>query len=91
MAGGAGVEEHSILLREPLQRVARSVYPIMGVVYDGDWAARTGEQIKSDDYTIKGVDTASRRYHALNPEGFYWRTRRSSCWSSKWPSTSAEG
>lgn len=28
---GAGVEEHSILLREPLQRVARSVYPIMGV------------------------------------------------------------
>ncbi|HEY0226129.1 MAG TPA: oxygenase MpaB family protein, partial [Mycobacterium sp.] len=35
---GAGVEEHSILLREPLQRVARSVYPIMGVVYDGDRA-----------------------------------------------------
>jgi uncharacterized protein (DUF2236 family) len=27
---GAGVEDHSILLREPLQRVARSVYPIMG-------------------------------------------------------------
>ena len=42
---GAGVEEHSILLREPLQRVARSVYPIMGVVYDGDRAAQTGEQI----------------------------------------------
>ncbi|HXY67214.1 MAG TPA: oxygenase MpaB family protein, partial [Mycobacterium sp.] len=36
---GAGVEEHSILLREPLQRVARSVYPIMGVVYDGNRAA----------------------------------------------------
>ncbi len=35
---GAGVEEHSVLLREPLQRVARSVYPIMGVVYDGDRA-----------------------------------------------------
>ena len=41
---GAGVEEHSILLREPLQRVARSVYPIMGVVYDGDRAAQTGQQ-----------------------------------------------
>lgn len=27
---GSAVEEHSILLREPLQRVARSVYPIMG-------------------------------------------------------------
>ncbi|HYY01018.1 MAG TPA: oxygenase MpaB family protein, partial [Mycobacterium sp.] len=43
---GAGVEQHSILLREPLQRVARSVYPIMGVVYDGGRASATGEQIK---------------------------------------------
>ena len=44
---GAGVQDHSILLHEPLQRVARSVYPIMGVVYDGDRAAQTGAQIKS--------------------------------------------
>ncbi|ETZ98244.1 hypothetical protein I547_6669 [Mycobacterium kansasii 824] len=69
---GAGVTEHSILLREPLQRVARSVYPIMGVVYDGDRAARTGEQIKGYHHTIKGVDAEGRRYHALNPETFYW-------------------
>lgn len=69
---GAGVEDHSILLREPLQRVARSVYPIMGVVYDGDRAAETGEQIKSYHKTIKGVDAEGRRYHALNPETFYW-------------------
>ncbi len=69
---GAGVEEHSVLLREPLQRVARSVYPIMGVVYDGDRAAQTGQQIKGFHATIKGVDTAGRRYHALNPETFYW-------------------
>ena len=69
---GAGVEDHSILLREPLQRVARSVYPIMGVVYDGDRAAQTGEQIKSYHKTIKGIDAEGRRYHALNPETFYW-------------------
>jgi uncharacterized protein (DUF2236 family) len=69
---GAGVEEHSILLREPLQRVARSVYPIMGVVYDGNRAAQTGAQIKHYHHTIKGVDGAGRRYHALNPETFYW-------------------
>lgn len=69
---GAGVTEHSILLREPLQRVARSVYPIMGVVYDGDRAAQTGEQIKGYHRTIKGVDAEGRRYHALNPETFYW-------------------
>jgi len=69
---GAGVEDHSILKREPLQRVARSVYPIMGVVYDGDRAGRTGEQIKGFHTTIKGTDTRGRRYHALNPETFYW-------------------
>ena len=69
---GAGVEEHSALLREPLQRVARSVYPIMGVVYDGDRAAQTGAQIRGYHETIKGVDAEGRRYHALNPETFYW-------------------
>src|ERR1700741_4780880 len=51
---GAGVEEHSILLREPLQRVARSVYPIMGVVYDGDRANQTGQQIQRYHGHIKG-------------------------------------
>src|SRR5690242_1464491 len=69
---GAGVEEHSILLREPLQRVTRSVYPIMGVVYDGERAAQTGQQIRGYHNTIKGVDAEGRRYHALNPETFYW-------------------
>ena len=69
---GAGVEDHSILLREPLQRVARSVFPIMGVVYDGDRAAQTGAQIRGYHETIKGVDATGRRYHALNPETFYW-------------------
>ncbi|MFV8311058.1 oxygenase MpaB family protein [Mycobacteroides chelonae] len=69
---GAGVEDHSILLREPLQRVTRSVFPIMGVVYDGDRAADTGRQIRGYHSTIKGVDSKGRRYHALNPETFYW-------------------
>ena len=48
------------------------MYPIMGVVYDGDRAAQTGAQIKGFHTTIKGVDAAGRRYHALNPETFYW-------------------
>jgi uncharacterized protein (DUF2236 family) len=69
---GAAVEEHSILLREPLQRVARSVYPIMGVVYDGDRARETGARVKGFHTTIKGTDARGRRYHALNPETFYW-------------------
>ena len=48
------------------------MYPIMGVVYDGDRAAQTGQQIKGYHRTIKGVDAEGRRYHALNPETFYW-------------------
>src|SRR3954466_8818191 len=69
---GAGVEDHSVILREPLQRVARSVYPIMGVVQSHDRAAQTGEQIKGYQKTIKGFYAQGRRYHALNPEFFYW-------------------
>ena len=33
---------------------------------------RTGAQIKQYHDTIKGVDGTGRRYHALNPETFYW-------------------
>jgi uncharacterized protein (DUF2236 family) len=42
------------------------------VVYDGDRAADTGAQIKGFHHGIKGVDGQGRRYHALNPETFYW-------------------
>ncbi|MBW0014593.1 oxygenase MpaB family protein [Mycobacterium sp.] len=69
---GAGVEEHSTVLREPVQRNVRATYPIAGVVFDGDRAARTAEQIRGYHETIKGVDGAGRRYHALNPDTFYW-------------------
>jgi uncharacterized protein (DUF2236 family) len=44
----------------------------MGVVYDGDRAAQTGAQIRSYHHTIKGIDQQGRRYHALNPDTFYW-------------------
>lgn len=69
---GAGVEEHSSLWREPLQRVTRSVYPIMGVVYDGARAQQTGAAIRDWHRDIKGTDAQGRRYHALDPETFYW-------------------
>ena len=64
---GAGVEDHSILLREPLQRVARSVFPIMGVVYDGDRAAQTGAQIRGYHETIKGVDATGPALSRAQP------------------------
>jgi uncharacterized protein (DUF2236 family) len=69
---GAAVEEHSTFTREPWQRVLRSLYPIGGVVFDGDRAPVTGAEVREYHTDIKGVDAKGRRYHALNPDVFYW-------------------
>jgi len=39
---GAAVEEHSTFFRERWPRLMRSLYPIGGVVSDGDRAPTTG-------------------------------------------------
>ncbi|MDT5002443.1 MAG: hypothetical protein QOK12_4548, partial [Mycobacterium sp.] len=49
-----------------------SLYPIGGVVFDTDRAPRTGAEVRDYHTDIKGVDAQGRRYHALNPEVFYW-------------------
>ena len=69
---GAAVEEHSTFPREPWPRVLRSLYPIGGVVFDGDRAPITGAQVRDYHIDIKGTDAKGRRYHALNPDVFYW-------------------
>lgn len=69
---GAAVEDHSTFFRERWPRLLRSLYPIGGVVFDGDRAPVTGVQVRDYHITIKGVDGAGRRYHALNPDVFYW-------------------
>ncbi|WP_435405619.1 oxygenase MpaB family protein [Mycolicibacterium komossense] len=69
---GAAVEEHSIFFSERWPRLLRSLYPIGGVVFDGDRAPATGAEVRDYHIDIKGVDSQGRRYHALNPEVFYW-------------------
>ncbi|PJK22024.1 oxygenase MpaB family protein [Mycolicibacterium goodii] len=69
---GAAVEEHSIFFRERIPRLLRSLYPIGGVVFDGDRAPQTGAQVRDYHIGIKGVDAQGRRYSALNPDVFYW-------------------
>lgn len=69
---GAGVEEHSRFFEERTQRLFRSLYPIGGVVFDQDRARQTAEEIRGYHTDIKGIDDKSRRYHALNPDTFYW-------------------
>lgn len=69
---GAGVAEHSSFFEERWERLLRSLYPIGGVVYDGPLAAETARQVRGYHDTVKGVDRYGRRYHALDPETFYW-------------------
>lgn len=69
---GAGVEEHSIFFDERWQRLYRSLYPIGGVVFDGDRAERTALAVRGYHDNIKGIDAKGRRYHALDPDTFYW-------------------
>ncbi|TVT53807.1 DUF2236 domain-containing protein [Amycolatopsis rhizosphaerae] len=69
---GAGVEEHSRFFEERWQRLFRSLYPIGGVVYDGPRAAETARMVRGYHDGIKGVDRHGRRYHALNPDTYYW-------------------
>ncbi|MET9258504.1 oxygenase MpaB family protein [Amycolatopsis sp. NPDC004079] len=69
---GAGVEEHSRFFEERWQRLFRSLYPIGGVVYDGPLAYRTALEVRGYHDRIKGVDKKGRRYHALDPDTYYW-------------------
>jgi uncharacterized protein (DUF2236 family) len=69
---GAAVEEHSIFFIERMPRLFRSLYPIGGVVFDGDRAPKTGAEVRDYHIGIKGVDGQGRRYSALNPDVFYW-------------------
>ena len=69
---GAAVKDHSIFFTERLPRLFRSLYPIGGVVFDGDRASQTGAEVRDYHVGIKGVDEQGRRYSALNPDVFYW-------------------
>ena len=69
---GAAVEEHSEFFKERWERLMRSVYPIVGVTFDGDRAPQTGAEVRDYHRNIKGVDRNGNRYHALDPDVFYW-------------------
>jgi uncharacterized protein (DUF2236 family) len=69
---GAGVSEHSDFFRDPFDRIFRSLPRILGVVYDGSRGEVTGHKVRDFHRDIKGVDDAGRRYHALDPDTYWW-------------------
>lgn len=68
----AALLQHSDFFENPWNRLLRSAPPILGVVYDGDRADRTGGWVRDQHKTIKGKDAGGRDYHALSPDAFYW-------------------
>ncbi len=71
-AFGAASLQHSAIFTEPLDRLMRSMPPIYGIVYDGASTGETTRWLLSQHLGVKGTDHNGKRYHALNPETFYW-------------------
>lgn len=69
---GAAVEQHSRFFTERWQRLNRSLYPIDGMVYDGDRAVATAREVRGYHAGISGYDRHGNRYHALDPDTFFW-------------------
>ncbi len=67
----AALIDHSDVFENPLQRLIRSAGPILGVVYDEDGEA-TARWVRDQHPPIRGRDALGRRYHALDPDTYYW-------------------
>jgi uncharacterized protein (DUF2236 family) len=68
---GQGVLDHSVFFDDTAARVKRSIPPIMMTVY-GASDDNPGQQIRDFHLNIKGDMPDGRRYHALDPETYYW-------------------
>ncbi|MGI5163337.1 oxygenase MpaB family protein [Spirillospora sp. CA-253888] len=68
---GAGVGEHSAFFDAPFDRIHRSVPQIWATILDPDGPARA-RRIRDLHKGIGGMDEHRRRYHALEPDTFWW-------------------
>lgn len=63
--------DHSDYFGNPLDRILRSSGPILGVIYDHD-VTKTATWVRDQHREIKGKREDGKRYHALDPEAFFW-------------------
>lgn len=68
---GQGVEDHSAFFTEPWDRIHRSVPQIWATILADDADTR-GLAIRDLHRDIKGTDARGERYHALDPDTFWW-------------------
>lgn len=71
---GAGVTDHSNFFDDPYDRIFRSIPYIWGSIFtaDEDEGAARGRTIRDFHPDIKGTDHHGNRYHALDPDIFWW-------------------
>ncbi|WP_203338349.1 oxygenase MpaB family protein [Nocardioides limicola] len=69
---GRGVEQHSEFYDEPFERLLRSVPQIVGIIFDGDRSLGQAHRVRDFHADIKGTMADGSRYHALDPETFFW-------------------
>jgi uncharacterized protein (DUF2236 family) len=65
------VDQHSVIFGDFLGRTRRTAIPVLNTVYDADPTA-WGRKVRDFHRDIKGTMADGNRYHALNPELFYW-------------------
>lgn len=68
---GQGVLDHSVFFSDTAARVKRSLPPIFMTVYGAD-DDHPGQQVRDFHHEIKGRMPDGQRYHALDPETYYW-------------------
>ncbi|GAC56496.1 hypothetical protein GOHSU_08_00240 [Gordonia hirsuta DSM 44140 = NBRC 16056] len=66
-----GVEDHSVIFSDFIGRARRTAPPVMRTIYSDD-PYRWGHMVRDYHRNIKGTISDGSRYHALNPELFYW-------------------
>lgn len=71
---GAGVTDHSNFFDDPFDRIFRSIPLIWGSIFaaDENEGDERGHTIRDFHPDIKGVDHHGNRYHALDPDVFWW-------------------
>jgi uncharacterized protein (DUF2236 family) len=68
---GQGVLDHSVFFADTSARIKRSLPPIFRTVYGAE-DDNTGLQVRDFHHGIKGEMPDGSRYHALDPETYYW-------------------
>ncbi len=70
---GAGVSDHSDFFDDPYDRIFRSIPLIWKSIFTlDDEADVVGHQIRDYHVDIKGIDHHGNRYHALDPDVYWW-------------------